>query len=144
MGRRILYLIPSVILYLFAGLLAAYAIWGYFYCADIISQARAVGQLPDAGIDYNIASFYMGNCGQYIVFTLLLAAAGLILQRKRPELKQPNAAVNADACFHAGNEFENNQAVELVEDESPDQKTESEDNTEPDLSSNPQTNGEAE
>jgi amino acid transporter len=82
MNKNILNLIPSIILYIFAGLLAAYAIWSYTYCADIISQAKAAGQLAASGNEYDIASFYMGNCGQYAVFVLLLAAAGIMLQRK--------------------------------------------------------------
>jgi len=84
MTKRITELIPSIILYIFALLLAIYAVWAYTNCADVISQARAAGQLPESGAEYDIASFYMGNCGQYAVFALLLAAAGLLLQRKQP------------------------------------------------------------
>ena len=29
-------------------------------------------------------SFYMGNCAQYFVYALLLAAAGLIVQKREP------------------------------------------------------------
>ena len=82
MSKRIVHIIPSVILYLSASILAAYAIWSYTYCADIISQAKAVGQLAASGNEYDIASFYMGNCGQFFVYALLLIAAGLLLQRK--------------------------------------------------------------
>jgi len=81
MSKRI---IPSIILYTCAVLVAAFAIWSYTYCADIISQAKAIGQLAASGNEYDIASFYMGNCGQYFLFALLLAAVGLILQRKQP------------------------------------------------------------
>jgi len=84
MNKRIIQLIPSIILYIFAGLLLIYTIWSYTYCADIISQAKAAGQLAASGNEYDIASFYMGNCGQYFVYALLLAAVGLILQRKQP------------------------------------------------------------
>jgi len=93
MNKRIIQLIPSIILYIFAGLLAAYALWAYNHCADIISQARAAGQLATSGNEYDIASFYMGNCGQYAVFALLLAAVGLLLQRKRISQNVPNAIV---------------------------------------------------
>jgi hypothetical protein len=84
MSKRVVQLIPSIILYVFAVLLAVYAIWAYRYCADIISQARAAGQLATSGNEYDIASFYMGNSGHYFIYALLLAAAGFILQRKQP------------------------------------------------------------
>ena len=93
MNRKIIHIIPSIILYACAGLIAAYAIWAYTHCADIISQAKAAGQLAANGNEYDIASFYMGNCGQYFVFTLLLAAAGLLVQRKQMTLDKPNAAI---------------------------------------------------
>jgi len=93
MNKRIIQLIPSIILYIFAVLLAIYAIWAYNHCVDFISQARAAGQLATSGNEYDIASFYMGNCGQYAVFALLLAAAGLLLQRKPITQNVPNAIV---------------------------------------------------
>ena len=86
--------IPSIVFFVVAVLLAIYAIWAYAYCADIISQARAAGQLAAKGNEYDIASFYMGNSGQYLVLALLLAAAGLILQRKQPAQNRPAASGN--------------------------------------------------
>jgi amino acid transporter len=86
MNKRVIQLIPSIILYVFAVLLVVYAIWAYRYCADIISQARAAGQLATSGNEYDIASFYMGNSGQYFIYALLLAAVGLILHKKQPTL----------------------------------------------------------
>jgi len=38
MNKRVIQLIPSIILYVFAGLLAVYAIWAYSHWVDIISQ----------------------------------------------------------------------------------------------------------
>ena len=84
MSKKVIQLIPSIILYICAVLLAIYAIWAYRYCADIISQARAAGQLATSGNEYDIASFYMGNSGHYFIYALLLAAAGFILQKKQP------------------------------------------------------------
>jgi hypothetical protein len=95
MNKKIIQLIPSIILYVCAGLLAIYAIWSFTYCADIISQAKAAGQLAASGSEYDIASFYMNNCGQYAVFTLLLAAAGLVLQRKQPASSKAVSSVKA-------------------------------------------------
>ena len=108
MNKRAIQIIPSIILYIFAGLLVIYAIWSYTYCADIISQAREAGQLPVGGIEYDVASFYMSNCGQYVVFALLLTAAGLILQRKQPA----QSISNQDAAFPAKNETADNELDE--------------------------------
>jgi len=94
MNKKITWFIPSIVLYIFAGLLAIYAIWSYSYCTDIVSQARAAGQLAVGGNEYDIASFYMGNCGQYFVFALLLAAVGIILQRKQPETSNPGSVAD--------------------------------------------------
>ncbi|MCL2126546.1 MAG: hypothetical protein FWH33_11265 [Oscillospiraceae bacterium] len=93
MNKRALQIIPSIVLYIFAGLLTIYAIWSYIYCADIISQAKVAGQLAASGNEHDIASFYMSNCGQYVIFALLLAAAGLILQRKQPARNESDSTV---------------------------------------------------
>ena len=82
-------IIPSIILYTFAGLLLIYAIWAFIHCVDIISQAKAAGQLAASGNEYDIMSFYMGSCAGYVVYALLLAATGLILQKKAPVAEAP-------------------------------------------------------
>jgi len=104
MNKRIVQIIPSVISYIFAGLLAIYAVWSYTYCADVISQARAAGQLASGGNEYDIVSFYMGNCGQYVVFALLLTAAGLILQRQQPAQNKSDKAAASIAKTEAADE----------------------------------------
>ena len=81
--------IPSLVLYAFAVLLLIYTVWSFTYCTDIISQAKAAGQIAASGNEYDIMSFYMGNCCQYIIYALLLAAAGLVLQRKQPTTNIP-------------------------------------------------------
>ena len=73
--------IPSFVFYAISLLLAIYAIWAFTHCAEIISQAKAVGQLAASGNEYDIMSFYMGNCGQYFIYSLLLTATGLLMQR---------------------------------------------------------------
>jgi len=75
----------SIVLFIVAVLLVIYAIWAVYYCADDISRAKAAGQLPDSGAQYIIVGHYMSNCAQYFAFALLLAAAGLLLQRKQNE-----------------------------------------------------------
>ena len=94
MYKKTIQIVPSIVLYICAGLMAAYAIWSYIFCADVISQARAAGQLAASGSEYDIASFYMGNCGQYFVFALLLTAAGLLLQRKQQVKASPETVVS--------------------------------------------------
>jgi len=66
----------SIALLFIAGLLAAYTVWALISCIDIISKAIASGQLSVARDGFDIANFYMNNCGRYLVFALLLAAAG--------------------------------------------------------------------
>ena len=73
--------ILSFVFYAISLLLAIYVIWSFTYCADIISQAKEAGQLAASGNEFDIISFYMGNCCQYFIYALLLAAAGLLMQR---------------------------------------------------------------
>ena len=96
MNKKIIHIVPSIVMYIFAGLLGIYAIWSLTFCAGIISQAKAAGQLAVSGNEYDIASFYMGNCGQYFVFALLLVAAGLLLQRKQQVPVNPETVVGPD------------------------------------------------
>jgi hypothetical protein len=98
MNKKITQIIPSVVLYLAAVVVAIYAVWAYSHCADIISQARAAGQLAESGIEYDVASFIMNNSGQYFIYAVLLSAVGIILQRARsiPDGRGANA-VN-DKC----------------------------------------------
>jgi len=96
MNKRTFLLVSSIVFYVCAGVLVAYAIWSFTYCADIISQARAAGQLAASGNEYDIASFYMGNCGQFFVFALLLTAAGVLLQRKQATENDNNLTIHSD------------------------------------------------
>ena len=82
MNKKNLYFIFRIVLFAFAGLIFVYAMWSLSYCAEIISEAKASGQLTTKGNEYDIMSFYMGSCVQYIVFSLLLASAGLLFQKK--------------------------------------------------------------
>ena len=84
-------IIPSIILYIFAVLLAVFAVWSFSYCAGIISEAVEYGQITFKDNIYDIVSFYIANCAQYFTFALLLAAAGLLLQRKQPAPHMPGA-----------------------------------------------------
>ena len=92
MNRKAIQTVIGIIFYIFAGLLAIYAIWSFSTCADIISQAKAAGQLAASGNEYDIASFYMGNCGQYVVFALMMAAMGFILQGGQAAQNKPDSS----------------------------------------------------
>jgi hypothetical protein len=92
MNKKISQIIPGIVLYIFAGLVFIYAVWSFTHCADIILQAKAAGQLTAKGNEYDIASFYMGNCGQYFVFALLLAAAGFLMQSKHHMINRPGVS----------------------------------------------------
>jgi len=119
MNKKAFQSVPSIVLFIFAGLLAIYTIWSYTYCADIISQAKAAGQLAAAGSGYNIASFYMDNCGQYFVFVLLLAAAGLLLQKKPTALGGIEPAIQPAGSKAADDEldewFDESKSVDSAE-----------------------------
>jgi hypothetical protein len=77
-------LIPSIVLYVFAALIAIYTIWSVSLCADTISQYVASGQLIIKGAEYEVLTFYLTSCGPYAGYALLLAWGGLVLQRMRP------------------------------------------------------------
>jgi len=89
MIRKRLYFIGGIFLYIVAGLLIVYSIWAIIHCADIVSQAISSGQLTASGNEYDIISFYMGSCFQYIFYALILGAAGLILQKRERDEKHP-------------------------------------------------------
>jgi hypothetical protein len=106
MNKRLIQIMPSIILYTFAGLLIIYTIWSFVCCGDIITEAKAAGQLAASGNEHDIISFYMDNCGQYFVFSLLLTAAGFILLKKQPSLTEYEAAPLASKYDAADDELE--------------------------------------
>ena len=112
-------IIPSIVLYIFAVLLAVFAVWGFIRGTKIISEAVNAGQLIVGESLYDIVGFYMVNCAQYFVYALLMAAAGLILQRQRPV-----------PCGAASSELPGDVACDSEPDGEPDE-AESEDNAEP-------------
>ena len=101
MTKKITQIIPSIILYLSSALLAVFTIWSISNCNDVIKQAKEAGQLVGDGIEYSIVNFYMANCAQYFVFALLLAAIGLLLQRKQPDFSKLEDGVIQDQTVDA-------------------------------------------
>jgi len=106
MNKKISQIISSIVLFVFAGLLFIYAVWSFTHCVDIISQAKAAGQLAAKGNEYDIASFYMGNCGQYFAFALLLAAAGFLIKSKHQTINKPGVAVRPHKNEDADDELD--------------------------------------
>ena len=93
-----IFLISSGIIFLAAGLLMLFTTWAFLQCKEIITQAKEAGRLATTGNEYDIMSFYMSNCGQYFIYTLLLAAVGLLLLKKQsPEAKAPISNVKNNA-----------------------------------------------
>ena len=71
----------SIIFYVLAVVLMAYAIWAAVYSFDYISQAVEQNQLIVEGFEFEIANFYMTNVAQYVVFAAILFGIGWILQK---------------------------------------------------------------
>ena len=93
MNKQKLHFIFGIVLFVVAALLLVYAIWSFTYCADIISDAKASGQLAASGNEYDIMSFYMGNCSQYFVYSLFLAVMGLLLHKREIAGNQATSVV---------------------------------------------------
>jgi len=94
MNKKTSQMVLSIVLYVFAGLLAIFAVWSFIYCTDYITQAKEAGRLAVSGNEYDIVNFYVSNCFQYVVLALLLTAAGFILQRKHPGANEPTDIVS--------------------------------------------------
>jgi len=73
--------IPSIVLYVVAGLMLIYCVWSLVHCTGIISEAISAGQVTMRDNLYDITSFYFANCAAYFVYALVLSSIGLILQR---------------------------------------------------------------
>ncbi len=71
----------SIIFYVLAVILLAYAIWAAVYSIDYVSQAVEQNQLIIEGFEFEIVNFYMTNVAQYVVFAAILFGIGWILQK---------------------------------------------------------------
>ena len=80
-------LIPAIILYAVALVFAAFAAWSIVTFYDVVDEAVAENRLVVAKKKFDVASFYMSG-GQHFATALLLAAAGLIIQRL-PSAEKP-------------------------------------------------------
>jgi len=71
----------SIVFYVLAIILMAYAIWAAVYSFDYISQAVEQNQLIVEGFEFEIVNFYMTNVAQYVVFAAILFGIGWLLQK---------------------------------------------------------------
>ena len=76
----------SIVFYVLAVVLLAYAIWAAVYSIDYVSQAVEQNQLIIDGFEFEIANFYMTNVAQYVVFAAILFGIGWILQKLDEEV----------------------------------------------------------
>ena len=106
MKKNKLLLTASIILYVFAVLLMAFTVWAFIHCIGVVSQAISAGQLAASGSEYEIVNFYLANCGQYFVYALLLAAAGLILHSKQPKSEVKEISANTAKVNTNDNELD--------------------------------------
>jgi len=75
-------IIPSAVLYAFAAFLAFFSGWALVRGVQNVREAIEAGQISVEENLYEIINFYMASCVQYFVYALLLAAAGIMLQRE--------------------------------------------------------------
>jgi predicted ferric reductase len=73
--------ILSIVLYVFTGLLLIYTVWSAIHSYQYIANMIAQGQLVVGGNEYDIVSFYMANCAQYLVFAAILFTLGWMMQK---------------------------------------------------------------
>lgn len=71
----------SIILYALAGLLTIYTGWAVKHSYDYISEVFSAGQLVFKGNEYDIVSFYMTSCAQYVVFAIIFFTLGWMMQK---------------------------------------------------------------
>jgi uncharacterized oligopeptide transporter (OPT) family protein len=71
----------SIVLYVLTGLIVIYAIWAIIHSVGYISDMISQGQLTVKGNEFEIVSYYMNNCAQYVVFAAILFSLGWILQK---------------------------------------------------------------
>ena len=78
--RRVKFPVVSIVLYVFAGLFALYAIWAAIYAFGYISEMVAANQLVMKGSEFEVTNFLMSNFAQYVFFAIVLFALGRIVQ----------------------------------------------------------------
>lgn len=70
----------SIVFYVIAAILAAFTVWAFIYCIGYISDLIATGQLATEGNEFNLVSYFMTNCVQYLLYTMAIFFFGFIYQ----------------------------------------------------------------
>ena len=73
--------VVSIIFYVLAAILLAYSIWALSFSINYVSTAVAQNQLIIDGYEFEVASFYMSNVAQYVVFAAILFGIGWVVQK---------------------------------------------------------------
>lgn len=103
----------SLVLYVLSGLLVIYTVWSAASSFKYISEMVSQGQLVISGNKYNIANFYMSNCGQYAAFAVILFTLGWILQKSSSGVATKfNVENNAENQITLSEENQNDEKIE--------------------------------
>jgi hypothetical protein len=81
----------AIAFFALAGLLFAYAVWGFIYCRSNIISAVASGQLTAGGNEYSIVNFYMANSLIYVIHAALVFGIGWLIMRSHASAKAERA-----------------------------------------------------
>ena len=79
--KRIRIPVISIVLYFFALLFVAFAIFSIYNSASYLSEIMQDGQLEFSGNEFDIISFFVSNNGSYIAYVLILFALGYFAQK---------------------------------------------------------------
>ncbi|MGX9755224.1 hypothetical protein ACWYRQ_03045 [Clostridioides difficile] len=71
----------SITMYCLSILLAIYGIYVFINCTEYIYTMLSTKQLTVTGNEYTIINYYMSNFSQYIIFAILLASMGFVIQK---------------------------------------------------------------
>ena len=96
----------SIVLYTCAGFVGAFAVWTMVKTATYIDQMVTAGQFVLKGNEYHVIDFYMAPGGQYIIFALLLAAAGFIIQKLLNIKNDINQTIEVESFEYAADELD--------------------------------------
>jgi len=73
-------------MYVLAGMLLLYSVWGAIYCVNYLSSYFLTGQLTFAGNEFDIINFHVTTYGQYVLFAVVLFMLGWLLHSIQPEV----------------------------------------------------------
>ncbi len=71
--------IVSIILFVLSGLLLIFTVWAATNSFKYIGEMVSMGQIVVKDVLFDIISFHMNSFGQYLVYAVLLFAAGWVV-----------------------------------------------------------------